>query len=186
MKHTHHFRLCPPPSSLSDNKQPVRQISQHVFNSFFSSFKTFLVPLTLKDKFQAFIFLKNSHPSPGNWASDIRLVTKVFVSNIIFRTDQHPAGAIRTTRNWKKIIRRKAFTIDLTGCLQNIWFSLKQHHFQHSPSPCIYESALIEKTKDWVQLHVPPWEQGRWNAGIWKDAVSDKLLRFYPSWLIIV
>lgn len=117
MNHTHHFRLCSPSSSLPDNTQPVRQISQHLFNSFFSYFKTFLMLLTLKGKFQAFIIWKYSHPSPGNWASDIRLVTKVFVSNIVFRTDQHPARAIRTTRNWKKNIRRKAFTTDLTHCL---------------------------------------------------------------------
>lgn len=144
------------------------------------------MPLTLKGKFQAFIILQISHPSPGNWASNIRLVTKVLVSNIVFRTDQHSAGAIRTTRNWKKIIKREAFTTDLTHCLQNILFSLKQCSFQYSPSPCIYESALIEKTKDWVQLPVPPWEQGRLDQGNWKDAASDKLLKFYPSWLILV
>lgn len=144
------------------------------------------MPLTLKGKLQTFIILKNSHPSPGNWASDIRLVTKVFVSNIVFRTDEHPAGAIRTTRNWKKMVRRKAFTTDLTHCLQNIWFSLKQCSFQYSPSPCIYKSALIENEhKDWVPLPVPPWEQGRRNQGTWKDASSEKLLKFYLSWLIL-
>lgn len=106
------------------------------------------MPLTLKRKFQISIILKNSHPSPGNWASDIRLVTEVFVSNIVFRTDQHPAGAIRTTRNWKKIIRRKAFTTDLTCCLQNIWLPLKQCSFQYSPVLSIFKPALLETTKD--------------------------------------
>lgn len=136
------------------------------------------MPLTLKGKFQAFIILQISYPSPGNWASNIRLVTKVLVSNIVFRTDQHSAGAIRTTRNWKKIIKREAFTTDLTHCLQNILFSLKQRSFQYSPSPCIYESALIEKTKDWVSCLCHHENKADWTRGTGRMQLLTNCLSF--------
>lgn len=43
-----------------------------------------------------------SHPASWNWTPDVRLVSKVLVSDVIFRADKHSTRSFISSRNWKK------------------------------------------------------------------------------------
>lgn len=85
--------------SLSNlQKWPPSQILNKFLSHIFRFLKVF--PTNKRTFIETFLHkLQDSHPSSGNGTSNIWLVTKVFVSDIVFRTNQHPTRTIRTSRH---------------------------------------------------------------------------------------
>lgn len=55
-----------------------------------------------------------THPPTRDWTTDVRLVSKVFVGDVVLRANEHTTGSIRTTRHYKT-----GFKIRLTQKLNN-------------------------------------------------------------------
>lgn len=101
--------------------------------------------------------LQDPYPSSGNGTSDIWLVTKVFVGDVVFRTNQHSTGTIRTSRDWQiketccKKLKKSSCSYSFVWFLWN-WFTqgtLEKklhvcHHFQA-------EEESVFKQRKWKQ-----------------------------------
>lgn len=46
------------------------------------------------------VYLFMTHPASWDGTADVRLVSKILISDVVFRADQNTAGPVRTTRDW--------------------------------------------------------------------------------------
>ena len=60
----------------------------------------------------------DTHPTTGDWTSDICLITKVFVDDVVLTTNQHTTGSITSTRNCTRKVNAYTCIIhDLYNCM---------------------------------------------------------------------